>query len=544
MEANEKTVSAILTEQIRYVIPPYQRPYSWETANVEQFLADIWDAYEAKDDEYFIGSLITIEKQKAEIYEVVDGQQRLTTLNLILSRLRDHISDQSAKDELGKRVLPRNPLTGEEASPRLSLRQRDQNFFRRHVLMSETISPATRKDIEQARDAPKIRIAENLFVIDDFLTGLGDYKLKLLANFLLTKVYVVLVTTTSFHSAYRLFNVLNARGMPLSNSDLIKNLLFAKLDGSSEDSSDLESRWLELEEIVGIDRLDLFLGHHRATRIPEKARKSLHEEYEPMVKAAKDAFAFTQDLIVSAKNYARIHDEEFADPIALRALRSLKRVAFEEWTPALMAFLNQPIDGLEEQEFIVLLEKVTYQNWVRRLGFTARLTVYFRLIVAINSRQPADHIRGIFERSADNSEFKSLLNGDIYGKAFAKAVLLRLEEADQDISVTKNFGGKITIEHVLPQSLKDPYWAGRFGEELHKLWLHKLGNLALLHGIKNYQAQNYDFPRKQKIYQQRNNKVSFDTTKPIIEAQDWSASEIKARQEKMVANAMRVWGIE
>ena len=88
MEATERTVSQILTEQIQYKIPAYQRPYSWEKGNVEQLLNDVWEAFAANDEEYFIGSLITIEREKGRLYDVVDGQQRLTTLNLIFSRLR------------------------------------------------------------------------------------------------------------------------------------------------------------------------------------------------------------------------------------------------------------------------------------------------------------------------------------------------------------------------------------------------------------------------------------------------------------------------
>src|SRR5206468_12437690 len=117
-----------LTEQICYEIPPYQRPYSWEKENVQQLLDDIWEAYEAQESEYFIGSLITIEREKDRRYDVVDGQQRLTTLNLVLARLRDNIGDDAAKVELGKRILPRNVLTGEAETPRLVLRRRDQSF--------------------------------------------------------------------------------------------------------------------------------------------------------------------------------------------------------------------------------------------------------------------------------------------------------------------------------------------------------------------------------------------------------------------------------
>jgi hypothetical protein len=543
MEAAERTISQILTEEIRYEIPPYQRPYSWEKGNVEQLLEDVWEAYEAKDEEYFIGSLITIEREKGRRYDVVDGQQRLTTLNLVFAKLRDAV-DEPARSELGRRVLPRNALTGEEESPRLTLRQRDQNFFRRHVLSSKEILPAIRAEIVKEQDAPKQRIVENLDAIDEFISRYDQKTLKLFANYLLTKVYVVFVTTSSWQSAYRLFNVLNARGMALSNADLIKNMLFARLGGDAKRSEELEEAWLNLEEQIGIDRLDQFLGHHRSSIVALKARKSLHEEYEPMVQAAESSFAFLDALNASAKNYLRILHNDFEGAATRRSVRSLLRVGFEEWIPPLLAFLNDPIDDLSEQEFIDLLERITYQNWIRRLAFTARLTVYFQLINAIRARKSAYDLKAVFDQNAQNEEFLSLLDGEVYGKPFAQALLLRLEEAHQDESVTKDYSGRITIEHVLPQALKDPYWRDRFSEDDHRRWLHRLGNLALLAGSKNYKAQYFDFDRKKKIYSDRNSKVSFDTTKQILDQVEWQSEAIAARQTEMVAAAKSIWVIE
>lgn len=542
MEAAECTISQILTEQIRYEIPAYQRPYSWEKGNVEQLLDDVWEAFEANDEEYFIGSLITIERDKGRLYDVVDGQQRLTTLNLIFSRLRDGV-DEPAKSELGRRVLPRNALTGEEETPRLTLRQRDQNFFRRYVLAGETVPEAVRKEVAKEQDAPKQRIIENLEAIDSFIAQHDQKTLKLFANYLLSRVYVVFVTTASWQSAYRLFNVLNARGMALSNADLIKNMLFARLGGNAARSSDLDESWLELEEQIGIERLDQFMAHHRSSIVATKARKALHEEFEPLIETAASPFTFLDEVNTSARNYLRVIRNEFEAPAARRAVRSLKRVAFEEWIPPLLAFLNRPVADMPEGEFIDLLERITYQNWIRRLAFTARLTVYFQLITAIRAGRNADDIRAIFRANANDDEFRSLLDGEVYGRPFAQAVLLRLEEADQDESVTKDFGGKITIEHVLPQALKEAYWRERFTDDEHRLWLHRLGNLALLAGIKNYKAQYFPFDRKKKIYAERNNRVSFDTTKPILSADHWTKDLLTARQADLVGRAQLIWSV-
>lgn len=544
MEAAERTISQILTEQIRYEIPPYQRPYSWEKANVEQLLDDVWEAFETKDEEYFIGSLITIERDRDTLYEVVDGQQRLTTLNLIFARLRDAVVDGAAKSELGQRVLPRNALTGEEETPRMTLRRKDQDFFRRHVLGGQEITGAIFREIEQQQDAPKIRIAENLQAIDAFLADKDEQTLRLFAHYLLTNVYVVFVTTASRHSAYRLFNVLNARGMPLSNADLIKNMLFARLDSATaENEGLLDEQWLQLEETIGIERLDQFLAHHRSSVTATKARRTLQEEYQPLIETSANPFEFLDGITTSARNYLRIQQNDFGEVAACRSLQSLHRVAFEEWVPPLLALLNKPVKGLCETEFINLLEKITYQNWIRRLAFTARLTVYFQLITAIRTGKPAEYIRTIFQQNAQNDELRTLLDSDVYGKPFAQAVLLRLEEADQDESVTKTYGGRITIEHVLPQALREEYWRERFTDDEHRLWLHRLGNLALLAGNKNYKAQYFSFDRKKQIYAERNNEVSFDTTRQILDQDDWRIGEIQSRHEQRVRAATSIWAI-
>lgn len=542
MEAAERTLGQVLTDQIRYEIPPYQRPYSWEAGNVEQLLDDVWEAFQAKDEEYFIGSLITIEKKRAERYEVVDGQQRLTTLNLIFARLRDAL-DEPARSALGAVVLPKNVLTGEEEAPRLTLRAKDQPFFRRHVLAAIPLTEAIRREIAKDQDAPKRRLIENLEVIDAFLAGKNQQALRLFANFLLKSVYVVFVTTTSLQSAHRLFNVLNARGVPLSNADLIKNMLFGKLTGSVDRSAELDERWLELEETIGIERMDQFLGHHRTAVTAAKARKTLQEEYHPLIAASSSPFEFLDVVTTSARNYVRIQQNEFDGATARRSLRSLHRVEFEEWVPPLLAFLNAPVPAMQEGEFIALLEKITYQNWVRRLAFTARLTVYFQLISALRTGAPAEQVQAIFQQNGRDDEFRTLLDGEVYGKPFAQALLLRIEEADQDESVTKDYGGKITIEHVLPQALKDAYWRERFSDDAHRQFVHRLGNLALLAGTKNYRSQYFAFDRKKAIYKERNNKVSFDTTKRILDEPEWGADAIATRQQAMMESALRLWSL-
>lgn len=539
MKAEERTIGGVLTESITFEIPPYQRPYSWDADQVQDLLNDILEAFEENDPEYFIGSLITIEIERDEKYEVVDGQQRLTTLNLIFCRIRDRITDAAAKAAIGNRVLPSNSLTGQVERPRLQIRRRDQTFFRNTILVPAGPLP----EVDDIADETHQRFVRNATTIDTFLTGRDENWMKLFANYILTKVYIVFVKTASFESAFRMFNVLNDRGMALSNADLIKNRLFGKLEDTSR-SEELEERWVELEELVGQRQFDTFLSYHRVAKEATKARKGLAEEYETLLAAQQDVFAFLNELVASAENYEAIMDSDVEDGLEKRYINALHRVSYDEWVPALLAFMNkQPVD-MTLEEFLEMLEKITMQNWVRRLGRTKRNTIYYRLINSINAGKGKDALLAVAAEEANNTEFFSLLDGDIYGLPSAQAILFRLEEAMQDDSVTKTFSGRITIEHILPQALKDDYWKNRFTPEEQQQWLHRLGNLTLLSGHKNYKAQYYAFDRKKDIYNSRMSRVSFDLTKAVCEVDEWNAEAIAHRHDELMTKARSIWTVE
>ena len=224
-------------------------------------------------------------------------------------------------------------------------------------------------------------------------------------------------------------------------------------------------------------------------------------------------------------------------------MRSLERVDHTEWIPALLAFFNRPTNGLTRDEFVDLLERITVQNWVRRLGKSARLTVYFNLIAAINNGKAARaDLLEIFQRHANNDEFSQFLYNDFYGQPYAKAVLLRLESSRQDGLVTKEYRlNGITVEHVLPQKFADAYWTSRFTTDSHTQWVHKLGNLTLLSGRMNASAQCGPFDKKKDIFQKRATKTSFDLTKEICQIPEWTPEQIKQRQAALVSRCQSLW---
>lgn len=537
MKAEERDLSSIFADNHIYEIPKYQRPYSWTEDNVSELISDVADAFESDLIEYFIGSIITIEKGKKQ-YDIVDGQQRLTTLTLIFAGLRNLISNETAKAEIQKKILPINPLTDEPEQPRLKVRNKEHLFFYEHILLGKEI------DTEYSLGEIEQKFLTNLKAIERFFEDKDETYLKKYANYLLQSVYVVFVNTDSFESAYRLFNVLNARGLSLSNGDLLKNQLFG-LSNSEFEQNKIELYWNQLEDIITIKHLDTFLSHYRTALKANKAQKDLYQEYVDYLKENQiTAEDFCKSLVNSAKNYKKLKTLEFSDNRTKKYVQSLFNVSYDEWIPPVLAYMNNPIENMSFDDFIGLIEKITYQNWVRRLGRTKRNTVYYNVINKLKGGTSQEEITDLIYSYTNNEEFFSLLNSNVYGMSYAKAVLLRIDTASQDDSVLKNYSGLISIEHILPQTATDEYWKTRFTEEEVANNVHKLGNLVLLSGRKNSQAQNYSFDRKKEIYQKKNEVTSFDLTKNVCDTSEWTLSEIENRQTELIEFSKRIWEIK
>lgn len=550
MEAKECKIQDILTENKRYIIPPYQRPYSWQLENVEQLLEDITQSHEAKEDEYFIGSMICI-NNGSNTYEVVDGQQRLTTLSLILLQIKNAVQHQGVCDDLQKRILPIDVYSEESHEPRLTVRKKEFDFYTQYILQNNLdYKPDKSSDTEK-------RFIENNEIIKKYLSTFSEQYLKDFAKYILQNVFIVFVTTEDVSSSFRLFNVLNNRGLSLSNADLLKNTLFESASKSSNNkkSAQVESAWLEIEDLIGVAKLDKFLTLNKISEKKDRNRvlsKGFDSYSESLLQDFNnDAVNMSMALLHSAKNYIKIIESDFQDPKIKKIIELLLIIHSDEWIPPVMAFLNRmtKIENPNYNEFysfVRVFEKVYMHGWIKKQIKSQRESVCYSALVAINNGFNFDKIKENIEYHADNNGFSECLDNDIYEPTqnqvnLTKAILLRLDSEHQDDSVVKTYNGRITIEHVLPQKLSNSYWTERFTKEQHIRWIHKLGNLTLISGSKNSEAQNSDFFKKKSIYEKTNNRSSFDITKEICLHDNWNVSVIKERHEKMKKILENLW---
>ncbi|SEH06887.1 DUF262 domain-containing protein [Candidatus Venteria ishoeyi] len=551
MEAKECKIQDILTENKRYVIPAYQRPYSWGKDHAEQLIDDIYQSFCSEEDEYFIGSIICIKNDSGNIFEVVDGQQRLTTLSLVVSQLKILINHQGVQDDLQKRILPIDVYSGEPAEPRLSVRKKEKNLYNHYILQGNS------SYIPQKPTTTEALFLDNHKIIGSYLCGKDENELKSLAKYIFQNVYVVFVQTDNFTSSFRLFNVLNNRGLPLSNADLLKNALFEAASSNSSQSIQVEECWDEIESMVGSYKLDKFLKLHKISEKKDRDRV-VQVGLDGFITSLKDEFnsnAVNMSLSLrgSAKNYTKIIENDFNDLKVKRCISSMLSLTNDEWIPVFMSYLNR-VDSKNDlplelfQDFVTLFEKVYMQGWIKRLVKSKREMVCYSSLVAINNGLSLTEIYDYIKSHADNLGFIKALDEDLYEPQrnqvnLIKTILLRLDIEQQDDSVLKTYTGRITIEHILPQKISHDYWENRYTIEEHDHWLHKIGNLTLISGTKNSEAQNSDFPRKKKIYDKLNNKSSFDLTKDLCFIDNWDVEQLKMRQKQLTDRLVKLWAV-
>ena len=160
--AKEQNLDKIFSDDYVFNVPLYQRPYAWTTEQVDELLDDLTDAMKRDSEPYFLGSVVLIKSDGDAKSEVVDGQQRLTTLTMLLCALRDLSDDPKIVQELDKRVWEiGDSLSGNEDRSRLSLRERDRNFFQQHVQKANSLDHFLKRDPVSFSDSQK-RIFENV----------------------------------------------------------------------------------------------------------------------------------------------------------------------------------------------------------------------------------------------------------------------------------------------------------------------------------------------------------------------------------------------
>ncbi|WP_165241543.1 DUF262 domain-containing protein [Corynebacterium lizhenjunii] len=554
LDAKEISVGRLLNVgDYEFVIPEYQRPYAWGTEESLQLLADLVDALDRDTDEpYFLGSIVLVKAPNSPRAEVIDGQQRLTTLTLLLALLRDLTSNEDLRRDIHRLIEePAVDWEDKPACPRLALRPRDNQFFFNHVQKEgSTFKLVGLSDNVPQTDAQR-GLRDNAKALHKELEQFTPELRKDLFRLIARRAFLVVVSTPDLNSAYRIFSVMNARGLPLSPQDIFKSQVIGAIP--EQDKQHYANRWEELEEVLGRDEFgDLFL-YLRAIKTQTRGVKSLLQEFPEQVLAGylpDNGSGFIQEVLEPyAKADIRLNTQDFqgADPHWSQVnnwLKVLTRLDNDDWRPpALWAITEHGEDPEFLVAFLAKLERLAASMLVRRVYATPRQQRYMELL-----KQLADgHGLNSTAFNLSDTERRDTvagLDGNIYlAPRVYKYVLLRLDSVLADTPGASYDHRIISVEHVLPQSIApDSQWAKDFTPEEATTWTHRLGNLLLLNRRKNSSASNYDFDvKKEKYFRSGNGVAVFALTTQVLAEDVWTPEVIKRRQARLLTILTEEW---
>ncbi len=528
-----------------YKIPQYQRPYKWENEQVDKLWDDIHEAYENGDENYFLGSIITAkprDDEKSAYVDVVDGQQRLTTLMILFCVVRDMYPDINAQNS------DENPFTvdintikasialfGKSLRLKLFTHSQHQSDFEKLILKGSTTSLKRPYKYQVRTDEePKFKFINTACIFREKLSALGEEISALLIDYLFNQVKIIRIECRNREFAIKLFQVLNDRGMDLTAADLIKSFLLENLYKKYKDDADTSklkegqfiSDWREMEQSIkacDISLNDLFIIYEYYL-LGQNPKKSLYDELQ---------YAFgnkdPNEVISDIKQFALLYVEDIYEAKD-KVLFSFWYIRWNMyWKSICLTALHEDYSDFER--LTKALRRFYYLYWMAGKTLSQIKQTSFNLIKWIKSGRAISEIEAELNSKLDTDGIielakRNLSSEQLATEAWIKPLLLLIEYNLTDNSKFSfvYLDTDLHLEHVLPvKYYKYSEWS-HISKEISAAWLNSAGNLTLLGGAKNIEASNNPFNVKMEIYKgkgkydTKNDKITaFQITQKILE---------------------------
>lgn len=550
IEAKEVKLQEMLSNaQEAYKVPIYQRPYAWGKDQWEDLFEDLKNL--KSDDMHFFGSIVVVPEGEHRFginyFQVVDGQQRLATVLIWLSAIRD-VAQEKRNTELAT-YLTETFLFAKEWEngrqkkvPKLQLGELDNDAFQR-VLEGKS-KEGSHSIYECYKYFKNKTDKENMWQI------------------ILNNISIVHINAFNHFNAFRLFETLNDRGLELSAADLIKNFLLMKVSKDEEALNDVINQWNEMydkvrdrEPVKFIRRYFLanYKGKISESRLYEEVREKLEGEDTEKIRD------FTRALNENATIYKKILECSFLSEKINKKLRELHLV---EVAPSFTLLLKiMPCltnDEISEKDILDIMDMI--ESFHIRWGVCGQSTstldqIYNDICMSLNNIKPQDFkatIKDILQKvisknNVDDNTFKENFKARPFkpDETRTKYILWKLSKPTGETTINIK---QIQTEHVMPQKLSNK-WLNHLKEKtsknedevkaLHKENLNKIGNLTIIKGEWNISMSNRPFKEKQKDYK----KSEFQITKELCNYADWTFEEIEKRAERLAEEACKTWKI-
>ena len=564
------TIKDVFAEDMWFNIPDYQRPYVWGEDQISTLLDDISHAaVNTPDSQYFLGSLVLHCQDKdfnGTAYQenaVLDGQQRLTTLYILQAVVRDIAKDDRLKKTCAKAIFQEgNPYDG--IPERLRIEFAIRNEVEAFIISFIKEEGGTQKieDLKKLADTSKdvsIRnMSKAILIITKWFSNEDNLEIETFFPYLRQFVILVYVASSELEDAFRLFTVLNDRGIKLRNSDILKAQNLKDVSTKAK-QKEYATFWEELEGELG-EGFDQFLSYIRTILVKEKARHNLLKEFEdsiynpkkfnhsikkyekttPLLTKGDATFDAIQeykthfDIIFSGNNYHIGNSWAFDNLISVMQDTALSDI----WIPPLLAY-RKYFGDTSILEFLKLLDNKFSGDWMARETPTTRIEAMNTIIkniekvAVLENTSKEEKIETLFQDSIfkfNSGAFLRQLETDtIYGRRFARYILRKIDYLLQGPlhQEKRTDFNQMSVEHILPQTPKDDsQWVKDFTLEEREEWTHKLGNLVLISRRKNSGQGRLDFQQKKEKYF-KSSIEAFPNSIKVMQKAEWTIDELK-----------------
>lgn len=557
------TYRKLMGNGLTYRIPRFQRDYSWTDEEWEDLWMDILGTIrEGGEPAHYMGYLV-LQSENDKFFDVIDGQQRLTTLTLIvlavlknirqlIEEKKDASRNQQRLDQIRQTYVGYLDPVTLVARSKLTLNRNNDSYFQTYIVPLERLPLRGFRSSEHS-----LRKAFEWFekrISDHTSKSASDPGVALaqLVESMSDKLFFTVITVTDELNAYKVFETLNARGVRLSATDLLKNYLFSVLhkDGQNEhEMKSLENRWETMVGRLGSESFPDFLRAHWNSRFSFVRQTELFKTIRGKI-ANRDAVF----------NLIRQMEED------MDAYMALTHPEASPWSPALKKHASDlRMFGVRMPYPLLLAARRDFSDAEFEAVLRASVMISFRYNVIGN--QPTNEQERIYNAAAEKISLKYLTDthavlramstvypgDDAFRAAFAEKSLRTTQSRNKRVvryilcALEKQLTGaaldfendSYNLEHILPENPEAGWDA--FSNEEEEALIYRLGNLTLLNKGTNKDLGNAPYPAKRSAYAE----CSFGLTRKIAEDNaDWTPERLSARQKWMALQATAIWRME
>ncbi len=562
-----QTISQIFNAEKIYRVPNYQRQYAWEDKHLNDLWNDLWEAFCNKSEEndcYFLGSIVVVDKKGTIYSDIIDGQQRITTLMILLNVIAKNFSEINNNVEkdvdtpIVTSSIVNSRIRNENGRDKLQLQTyKDYNAIFVNCIKNCNDFSCIKKPInkELRLNDPKFKYINTAYFFYEKLNELkqkdqeenknvlGDF-----VNYIFYNVNIIKIVCTNESFAIKLFQVMNDRGMQLSSADIIKSYLLTKYNDDEQGIQNFESAWAKIENNAKDNNytIDDFMVYFEYFKLKSNPKRQLTDEMKYIIENSN-----VDSLVNEMCNFSEAIKSIYKSKNA--KIFSLRYLPWKFYIITLLASAEY-VHYEDFEKLLELLQRFYYLALISGKNLNQIKQTSFSILSNIIEKKNIQDIYILTERLINDKHFITdtyiaLEDDMVYGEKWLKPLLLSLDyelrkdEKADFIEIDK----AVTIDHILPQKFdKERDWK-YVDAEKGNIYMHTLGNLALLSEIKNKEALNRGFDKKIKIYQginpdtgeKENGFTTFETTISIINQYEkdkkmWDIDNIEARKEYLI----------